>query len=150
MFWLCYVFICSYKKCYTAHKRGIILHSYLLITAISPTCTVTLSSVSKVVVVERIDWTSNWMTKWIQWTTFSKVMQNERKMQFTFDTLVKTPITLWFDVLRLVVKLVSFNFLFQGGSKTAKYSKEDIERKKLEAQNRRRQKMAQSQQKHQN
>ena len=77
-------------------------------------------------------------------------MQNERKMQFTFDTQVKTPITLLFDLLRLVVKLVSFNFLIQGGSKTAKYSKEDIERKKLEAQNRRRQKMAQSQQKHQN
>ncbi|XP_078349707.1 uncharacterized protein LOC144634576 isoform X2 [Oculina patagonica] len=33
-------------------------------------------------------------------------------------------------------------------SKTAKYSKEDIERKKLEAQNRRKQKMAQSQHKH--
>jgi len=40
--------------------------------------------------------------------------------------------------------------MVQRGSKTAKYSKEDIERKKLEAQNRRRQKMAQSQQKHQN
>ena len=40
-------------------------------------------------------------------------------------------------------------FFFLGGSKTAKYSKEDIERKKLEAQNRRRQKMVQSQQKHQ-
>lgn len=39
--------------------------------------------------------------------------------------------------------------MVQGGSKTAKYSKEDIERKKLEAQNRRRQKMVQSQQKHQ-
>ena len=40
-------------------------------------------------------------------------------------------------------------FFFKGGSQTAKYSKEDIERKKLEAQNRRRQKMVQSQQKHQ-
>jgi len=39
--------------------------------------------------------------------------------------------------------------IVQRGSKTTKCSKEDIERKKLEAQNRRRQKMAQTQQKHQ-
>ena len=39
---------------------------------------------------------------------------------------------------------------FSGGSKQFKYSKEDIEQKKIEALNRRRQKMAQSQQKNSN
>ena len=71
-------------------------HITLLPSHNSDLPTVTLLSVSKVVIVERIDWTSNWMTKWRQFTkpVLVKVMQNERKMQFIFDTQVKTPITL--------------------------------------------------------
>jgi len=52
----------------------------------------------------------------------------------------------YWDLKLSIVSLSDRTF----SSKPARYSKEEIERKKLEAQNRRRQKMAQSQKKNQN